>query len=95
MCGYYSIPKGRVTIVYHHSIRKFDLTKPDGKEKQSAYKFTKNVYDIWMPKHLYKMSSVIDELSPDFNFEVPQLPEESGVSQDLEGHYLSRSSKEL
>ena len=34
---------------------------------------------------------MIDELPSDFDFDVPLLPEESGPSQDLESHHLSRS----
>lgn len=43
-----------------------------------------------MPKHLDRIRSVINELPPDFDFEVPLLPAESGLSQDLQSHYLSR-----
>ncbi|KAF2257683.1 hypothetical protein CC78DRAFT_573009 [Lojkania enalia] len=86
--------KGNDTTFYRYPIRKFDFTELDGKEKWSAYKFTKNVYDIWMPKHLDRIRSVIDELPSDFDFEVPLLLEESGLSQDLESYYLSRSVME-
>ena len=47
-----------------------------------------------MPKHLDRIRSVINELPSDFDFEVPLLPEESGLSQDLESHHLSRSFME-
>ena len=38
-----------------------------------------------------RICSVIDELPPDLDFEVPQQsePRESGLSQGLESHYLS------
>ena len=63
----------------------------EGKEKWTAYKFTKNVYDVWMPTHLERICSVIDELPPDLDFEVSQQSElgESGLSQGLESHHLS------
>jgi hypothetical protein len=63
----------------------------DGKEKWTAYRFTKNVYDIWMPTHLERICSVIDKLPPDLNFEVSQQsePGESELSQGLESHHLS------
>ncbi|KAF2005443.1 hypothetical protein P154DRAFT_338111 [Amniculicola lignicola CBS 123094] len=89
--GHYPVIDGSQTTFYRHPIRTFDFTELEGKEKWSAYKFTKNVYDIWMPKHLDRICSVIDELPPDFDFEVPLLPEESGLSQDLESHHLLRS----
>jgi hypothetical protein len=50
--GHYPVIDGKKTIFYPHPIRKFDYTELDGKEKWTAYKFTKNVYDIWMPTHL-------------------------------------------
>jgi len=93
--GHYPVIKGKDTAFYRHPIRKFDFTELDGKEKWSAYKFTKNVYDIWMPKHLDRIRSIIDELPSDFDFGVPLLPEESGLSQDMESHHFSRSFTEL
>ncbi|KAF2240247.1 hypothetical protein BU26DRAFT_572930 [Trematosphaeria pertusa] len=92
--GHYPVIKGKDTTFYRHPIRTFDFTELEGREKWSAYKFTKNVYDIWMPKHLDGIRSVIDELPSDFDFEVPLLLEESGLSQDLESHHLSRSFTE-
>jgi hypothetical protein len=89
--GHYPVIEGKDTTFYRHPIRTVDLLELEGKDKWSSYKFTKNVYDIWMPKHLGRIRSVIDELPSDFDFEVPLLPEESGLSQDLGSHHLSRS----
>lgn len=50
-------------------IRRFDFTELDGKEKWTAYRFTKNVYDIWMPTHLKRIYLVIDDLPPDLDFD--------------------------
>ncbi|KAH8744172.1 hypothetical protein BGZ57DRAFT_1020191 [Hyaloscypha finlandica] len=59
-----------------------------------AYQMTTNVYDIWMPDHLKRICSVIDELPPDVDFEVSQESElgESGLSQGLESRHLSDQS---
>jgi len=76
---------------YRHPIHEFSFAALDGKEKWTAYKFTKNVYDIWMPTHFKRICSVIDELPPDVDFEVSELGE-SGLSQGLEGHHLSDQS---
>ncbi|PQE14400.1 phosphatidylserine decarboxylase protein [Rutstroemia sp. NJR-2017a BBW] len=92
--SHYPVIKGKDTAFYRHPIRIFGFTELEGKEKWSAYKFTKNIYDIWMPKHLERIRSVIDELPSDFDFEVPLLPEEYGLSQNLESHHLSRSFTE-
>jgi hypothetical protein len=89
--GHYPVIDGNKTTFFRHPIRKFDFTELDGKEKWTAYKFTKNVYDIWMPTHLKRICSVIDDLPPDLNFEVSQQsePEGSGLPQGLESHHLS------
>ena len=92
--GHYPVIKGKDTTFYRHPIRNFYFTELDGKEKWSAYKFTKNIYDIWMPTHLDRIRSAIDELPADFDFEVPLLPEGSRLAQDLESHHLSRSVME-
>jgi hypothetical protein len=44
--SYYPIIDGKKTTFYRHPIREFSFTKLDSKEKWTAYKFTKNVYDI-------------------------------------------------
>jgi hypothetical protein len=83
--GHYPVIEEKDTTFYRHPICTFDFTELEGNEKWSAYKFTKNVYDIWMPTHLDRIRSAIDELLP---------PEESGLSRDLESHHLSQSSTE-
>ncbi|EEQ91024.2 uncharacterized protein BDCG_06144 [Blastomyces dermatitidis ER-3] len=91
--GHYPVMKGKETTFYRHPIRTFDFTELDGKEKWTAYKFTKNVYDIWMPMLFDMICSAIDQLPPDFDFEVPLLLQ-SGLSQDPESHHLSRLEQE-
>ncbi|ELR08217.1 hypothetical protein VC83_08021 [Pseudogymnoascus destructans] len=92
--GHYPIISGDKTTFYRHPIHTFDFTSLDGKEKWTAYRFTKNVYDIWMPTHLKRICSVIDELPPDLDFEVSQQSDlgGSGLSQGLQSHHLSRKS---
>jgi hypothetical protein len=92
--GHYPVIDGNETTFYRHPIRKFDFTGLDGKEKWTAYKFTKNVYDIWMPDHFKNICSVIDTLPPDIHFEISQQSEsrESGLSPGLESHHLSDDS---
>ncbi|KAG9229500.1 hypothetical protein BJ875DRAFT_499897 [Amylocarpus encephaloides] len=94
--GHYPIIDGKKTTFYRHPIKEFSFTSEEGKDKWASYKFTKNVYDIWMPTHLKRICSVIDELPPDLDFEVSEQsePRESGLSQSLESHYLSRQSSQ-
>jgi hypothetical protein len=47
------------TTFYRHLIHKFDFTALEGREKWTAYKFTKNIYDVWMPTHFKRICSVI------------------------------------
>ncbi|MCJ1385866.1 hypothetical protein MMC17_008990 [Xylographa soralifera] len=68
--GHYPVIDGDKTTFYRHPIRMFNFTDLDGKEKWTAYKFTKNVYDIWMPNHYKLICSAIDDIPPDMNFEV-------------------------
>ena len=92
--GHYPVIDGDKTTFYRHPIKKFYFTSEEGKDKWTSYKFTKNVYDIWMPTHLKRICSVIDKLPSDLKFEVSQQsePGESGLSQGLESHYLSDQS---
>jgi hypothetical protein len=92
--GHYPLIDGNETTFYRHPIHKFDFTAVEGKEKWTAYKFTKNVYDIWVPAHFKRICSVIDQLPPDVNFQISQQsePGESGLSQRLESHHFSDQS---
>jgi hypothetical protein len=44
--SHYPVLNREKTTFYRHAIHTFDFTALDGKEKWTAYKFTKNVYDI-------------------------------------------------
>ncbi|KAK5733073.1 hypothetical protein LTS12_027010 [Elasticomyces elasticus] len=84
--GHYPVIQGENTAYYRHPIRKFDFTEQDGKEKWTAYRFTKNVYDVWTTMHFARICSVIDELPPDIAFEVSEragsrVSEATGLSR--------------
>ncbi|KIV98476.1 uncharacterized protein PV09_09712 [Verruconis gallopava] len=91
--GHYAVIDGKDTKYYRHPIHTFDFTALDGREKWTAYKFTKNVYDIWMPNHFKRLCSAIDQIPADLDFSVSQLSQSFGLSQDLERHHLSGSSQ--
>ncbi|KAL5315254.1 hypothetical protein ACEPPN_017906 [Leptodophora sp. 'Broadleaf-Isolate-01'] len=80
--GHYPVIDGKKTTFYRHPIKEFSFTSEEGKDKWTSYKFTKNLYDIWMPTHLKRICLVIDELPPDIDFEVSAQsePGESGLS---------------
>ena len=70
--GHYAIIMGDKTTFYRHPIHKFDFTALDGKDKWTTYKFTKNVYDTWMPIQYKRICSAIDELPSDVDFDLSQ-----------------------
>ncbi|OTA07736.1 hypothetical protein A9Z42_0086520 [Trichoderma parareesei] len=82
--GYYPVIDGNDTKFYRHPIHKFDFTGLDGRDKWTAYRFIKNIYDSWMPDFFKKICSAVDQLPGKVDFEVPALSETTGLSQPLE-----------
>ncbi|KAF3768212.1 hypothetical protein M406DRAFT_286341 [Cryphonectria parasitica EP155] len=89
--GYYPVIDGKDTKYYRHPIYTFDFTTLNGKEKWTAYHFTKNVYDNWMPSHFKKICSAVDQLPSHLDFGVDPLAE-TGLSQELESLSTAASS---
>jgi hypothetical protein len=56
--------------------------------RSQQYSVRTSVGYVWIPAYLDSIRSVIDELPADFDFDVPPLPDESGLSQGLESHHL-------
>lgn len=91
--GHYPVIKGKDTTYYRYPIHDFSITALDGKEKWTAYKFTKNVYDIWMPAHFKRLCSIIDQLPTNLSFGLSEHSgQESGLSQGLQSYNLSQQS---
>ena len=90
--SHYAVITDSETTFYRHPIKKFDFTSEEGADKWTAFKFTKNVYDVWMPTHLERICSAVDQLPSSLDFEVSDQPgaqsEASGLSQDM-GSLLS------
>jgi hypothetical protein len=100
--GHYPVIDGKNTTFYRHPICRFVFAGPDGKEKWTAYKFTRNVYDIWMPTHLKRLCAVIDELPPDIDSEVSEesghvpsrdVTPDTSLSQNIERRAFKRPKK--
>ncbi|QSS65228.1 hypothetical protein I7I51_06070 [Histoplasma capsulatum] len=68
--GHYAVLEGEKTNFHRHPIHKFDFTSLDGKEKWTAYKFTRNVYDKFVPIHLKRICAAIDQIPLDLDFDV-------------------------
>jgi hypothetical protein len=89
--GHYAVIDGSTTTYYRHRIHIFDIKVLDGRDEWTAYKFTKNLYDTWMPTHFKRICSAIDDLPSELDFDVPPLLRDSSLSQDMEFHHLSQS----
>ncbi|KAL8885689.1 MAG: hypothetical protein Q9192_006604 [Flavoplaca navasiana] len=63
--GHYPVIEGDRATYWRYPIRKYDFTERRGLERWTAYKFTKNVYDIWMPKLFELILSAVDQLTPE------------------------------
>lgn len=91
--GHYPvIDKATAKLEYcRYLILKFYFTERNGRDKWAAYQFTKNVYDLWVPTHLERICSAIDQI---------QLSElnnsgalaETGLTQELESNQPSLSN---
>jgi len=94
ICSHYPVIDGNKITFYRHPIRKFNFTELNGRKKWTAYRFTKSVYNIWMPTHFKRICSVIDSLPSDINIEASQQaePGESRLSQGVESYRLSDQS---
>lgn len=62
--GHYPVIDGEDTRYYRRLIRAFFLD--DGIEKWTAYRFIKNLYEIWMPEHLNRICSAIAQMPLDW-----------------------------
>ncbi|KAF2789400.1 hypothetical protein K505DRAFT_352608 [Melanomma pulvis-pyrius CBS 109.77] len=63
----------------------------EGKEKWTAYRFTKNVQEAWAPTHFERICSAIDGLPSGVAFDVLPLQQDSGLSQELESQNILAS----
>ncbi|KAI9785423.1 MAG: hypothetical protein M1816_000438 [Peltula sp. TS41687] len=60
--GHYPMIDDEKTSFYRHPIREFVITDQAGKEKWTAYKFIRNVYEVFMPKHHKRICNAIDAI---------------------------------
>lgn len=77
--GHYPLIEGQKISFYRHPIKKFDFTSEDGRERWTAYKFTRNVYDIFVPLHLRRICAAIVQLPDSDVFDVQPLSQQFDV----------------
>lgn len=70
--GHYPVIEENKYSFYRHPIHDFSFSAQDGKEKWTAYKFVKNVYDHHAPKLHKLICSAIDGLPVDINIALSQ-----------------------
>jgi hypothetical protein len=46
----------------HYGLNGFDISSEAGKERRTAYQFVRNVFDSFVPVHLQRIQSAIDQL---------------------------------
>ena len=68
--GHVPVIKGTKITYWRYPLRKYEFTERKGMEKWSAYRFMKNVYDIWMPTHFKRISSALTNCLPNRDFEL-------------------------
>lgn len=71
--GHYAFVHERSFTFYRHQLDRFDITADRGQRRWAAYKFTQNLYAHWMPMHLRRILSAIDDISPPPDFRVAPL----------------------
>lgn len=94
--GHYAEVDEREPKYYRHPIRQFNFTELDGREKWTAYKFTKSIYNSWMPVHFQRICSAIDNIPADVSFILLgsdlYFTEQSGLSQDVSAYSIASLS---
>jgi len=60
--GHYPVIDGKEATYWHHQVDMFNFVQRNGQDKWTTYRFTQNVYHIWMPTQLDRISSAIEDL---------------------------------
>lgn len=77
--GHYVLIDGKDTSFYRHLIQDFSIVNQDGKDKWTAYKFVRNVYDKFYPIHHERICSVVDQLPNPEDFAVESSSQQSNL----------------
>jgi hypothetical protein len=77
--GHYPLINGKDTSFYRYLIRHLSITDQDGKDKWTAYKFTRNVYSTFVPLHLKRIQAAVDQLPDPEAFLVKPLSQQSNA----------------
>ncbi|KAL6881112.1 hypothetical protein J3F83DRAFT_758090 [Trichoderma novae-zelandiae] len=62
IAAHYPVIYGDLTNFYRRVIHSFDFSDPACGDRWAAYRFTRNLYDTWMPAHFDRICSAIADL---------------------------------
>lgn len=60
--GHYAVMEESKITFWRHPIRSYNFTEWNGLEQWTAYTFTRNVYDVWVPFFFKLICSAVDDL---------------------------------
>jgi hypothetical protein len=81
--GHYAEVKEADIRYYRHDIRKYDISDCNDRDKFTAYGITMRIYQEWMPNHLQRLCSAIDDLPMDsssYRLRTAELTQSCGVN---------------
>jgi hypothetical protein len=58
----YPLMEDNRTSFYRYTLREFSFTADGGAERWAAYRFVRNLYELWMPEHLQLLRGAIRHL---------------------------------
>ena len=61
--GHYPTIESETVRYYRHVIKIFDIVSEDGKDRWTAYRFVRNVYESFAPDHRNRIMSAVDQLT--------------------------------
>lgn len=94
--GHYLFINGNEVQIYRHLTSEFIFAPSgEGNQRWKAYKFVKNVYDLWLPKHFERLCVVIDMLPEVSDAEQELSSLRSGLSQQSENQSLADANEIL
>ncbi|KAI4257287.1 MAG: hypothetical protein LQ352_001699 [Teloschistes flavicans] len=75
--GHYALTTDKKISFHRYKVKQIPFADPDGIDKWRPYQFTKNVYDTFLPIHLERVCSAIDQLPDPEAFAPDPLSEPS------------------
>jgi hypothetical protein len=79
--GHYPLIDGKNTSFHRHQVDDFNFSGRGGRDKWTAYMFTRNVYELFCPLHLDRIRSAIKDLPDPAGYSVKPLSQISSAEQ--------------